>query len=155
MDFIQDNLLNLIIFFPLASAALLFLLPGDAKKTARWLAFILSLVPLALVLVMWFNYDRYDAGIQFESMATWFSAIGASYHVGIDGISLAMFLLTTILTPLAILASFEVDENPRIFMFLFLLMETAMLGLFAAMDLFLFFIFWEFGLVPAFFQESL
>jgi NADH-quinone oxidoreductase subunit M len=151
MDFIQDNLLNLIIFFPLAAAALLFVLPGDAKRTIRWMAFILSLVPLALVLLMWFNYDRYDAGIQFEAMASWFPAIGANYHVGIDGISLAMFLLTVILTPLSILASFEIEENPRIFMSLFLLMETAMLGLFAALDLFLFFIFWEFGLVPMYF----
>ncbi len=151
MDFIQDNLLNLVIFFPLLASFLIFLLPGDAKRTIRWLALILSLVPLALVLVMWFNYDRVDAGIQFETVAQWFPTIGAGYHVGIDGISLAMFLLTTILTPLSILASFQIDENPRMFMFLFLLMETAMLGLFSALDLLLFFVFWEFGLVPMYF----
>jgi NADH-quinone oxidoreductase subunit M len=151
MDFIQNNLLNLVIFFPLLSAAFIFLLPGDAKRTVRWLSLILSLVPLALVLMIWFNYDRVDAGIQFETIATWFPSIGANYHVGIDGISLAMLLLTTILTPLSILASFQIEENPRMFMFLFLIMETAMLGLFSALDLLLFFVFWEFGLVPMYF----
>ncbi len=151
MDFIQDNLLNLVIFFPLLAAGLVFLMPGDAKRTIRWLSFILSLVPLALVLVMWFSYDRYDAGLQFVAQANWFPTIGASYHVGIDGITLTLFLLTTILTPLSILASFNIEENPRIFMALFLLMETAMLGLFASLDLLLFFVFWEFGLVPMYF----
>jgi NADH-quinone oxidoreductase subunit M len=151
MDFIQDNLLNLVIFFPLLAAGVVFLIPSDAKQTIRWLAFILSMVPLALVLVMWFSYDRVDAGFQFVSIAEWFPTIGAGYHVGIDGITLPMFLLTTILTPLAILASFNVEENPRVFMSLFLLMETAMLGLFASLDLLLFFVFWEFGLVPMYF----
>lgn len=151
MDFIQDNLLNLVIFFPLLAAILIFMLPSDAKRTIRWLALILSLIPLALVMVLWFNYDRVDAGLQFETVAQWFPTIGAGYHVGIDGISLAMFLLTTILTPLSILASFQIEENPRMFMFLFLIMETAMLGLFSALDLLLFFVFWEFGLVPMYF----
>jgi NADH-quinone oxidoreductase subunit M len=151
MDFLQNNLLTIVIFFPLLASFFIFLLPSDAKKTVRWLAFILSLVPLALTLVLWFNYDRVDAGFQYEQFAVWFPAIGANFHIGLDGISLAMFLLTTILTPLAILASFNVDSNPRMFMALFLLMETAMLGLFSSLDLIIFFIFWEFGLVPMYF----
>lgn len=151
MDFIQDNLLSIVIFFPLAASFLIFLLPGDAKKTIRWMALILSLVPLALTLVLWFNYDRVDAGFQFEQFAPWFPMLGSNYHVALDGISLAMFLLTTILTPLAILASFNVEKAPKMFMALFLLMEAAMLGLFASLDLLIFFIFWEFGLVPMYF----
>ena len=151
MDVILDNLLILTIFFPLAASLVIFVLPDDAKDTARRLALLFSLVPLVLVLIMWFNYDRVDAGMQFETMLPWFPAIGSSFHIGIDGISLAMMLLTTLLTPLAILASFEIEENVRTYMFLFLLMETAMLGLFASLDLIIFFIFWEFGLVPMYF----
>lgn len=148
MDFIQNNLLTLTIFFPLMAAAVIFLLPSDAKRTIRWLALILSLVPLVMVLMMWFSYDRVDAGIQFETAASWFPTIGAGFHVGIDGISLAMFLLTAILTPLSILASFQIEDNPRMFMFLFLVMESAMLGLFSAMDLLLFFVFGNLGWCP-------
>jgi NADH-quinone oxidoreductase subunit M len=92
-----------------------------------------------------------DAGIQYETIVDWFPSIGSSFHIGIDGISLAMLLLTAILTPLAILASFEIEENVKIYMFLFLLMESAMMGLFASLDLIIFFIFWEFGLVPMYF----
>ncbi len=151
MDVILNNLLILTIFFPVASALVIFVLPDDAKNTVRRLALLFSLVPLVLVLVMWFNYNRVDAGMQYETMVNWFPSIGSSFHIGVDGISLSMLLLTTLLTPLAILASFEIEENVRTYMFLFLLMETAMLGLFVSLDLMIFFIFWEFGLVPMYF----
>jgi len=151
MDFLQDNLLNLVIFFPLLAALIVFLLPEDEKELIRRMALGLSLAPLGLVLIMWFTYDRYDAGIQFAVFAEWFPAIGSNYHMGIDGISLSMFLLTTLLTPLAILASFTIQEKVRMYMSLFLVMEMAMLGLFASLDLMIFFIFWEFGLVPMYF----
>ena len=151
MDFVQDNILNLVIFFPLLASFILLLLPGDAKGTVRRLALVLSLVPLLLVIYMWLTYDRFDAGVQFEFQHDWLPVLGSSYHVGIDGISLTMLLLTTILTPLAILASFGIEERVSIYMALFLLMETAMLGLFSSIDLIIFFIFWEFGLVPMYF----
>lgn len=151
MEILQDNILSLVIFFPVLASILILLLPGDSKATIRWLAFALSLVPLLLVIYMWLTYDRFDAGIQFELQYEWLPVLGSSYHVGIDGISLTMFLLTTLLTPLAILASFGIEERVNVFMFLFLLMETAMLGLFASLDLLIFFIFWEFGLVPMYF----
>ena len=155
MDVILNNLLILTVFFPLASALVIFVLPDDAKNTIKRLALLFSLVPLVLVLVMWFNYDRIDAGMQFQTMVNWFPSIGSSFHIGVDGISLAMLLLTTLLTPLAILASFEIEENVRTYMFLFLLMETAMMGLFVSLDLIIFFIFWEFGLVPMYFLIKL
>ncbi len=155
MNFIQDNLLTVTIFFPLLAGLIIFLLPEDEKTLIRRLSFALSLIPLALVMVMWFNYDRAAADLQFVVQKEWFPAIGSSYHMGIDGISLPMFLLTTILTPLSILASFGIKERVKMFMFLFLLMETAMLGLFASFDLIIFFIFWEFGLVPMYFLIKL
>jgi NADH-quinone oxidoreductase subunit M len=151
MDFLLDNILQITIFFPLVASLAILLLPDDARATIRRLAFVFSLVPLILTLIMWFNYDRVHAGIQYETIAPWFPSIGSSYHVGLDGISLAMFLLTTVLVPLSILASFDIADRTRMFMFLFLLMETAMLGLFASLDLIIFFIFWEFGLVPMYF----
>ncbi|MDX1415650.1 MAG: NADH-quinone oxidoreductase subunit M [Candidatus Promineifilaceae bacterium] len=151
MDFLQDNILNLVIFFPAVSALVIFLLPEDAKDTIRRLALVFSLVPLGLVVYMWLTYDRFDAGIQFEYIHEWFPALGSSYHVGVDGISLTMLLLTVILTPLAILASYGINERVRVYMALFLIMETASLGLFASLDLMIFFIFWEFGLVPMYF----
>ncbi len=151
MEFVQDNILNLVIFFPLLASLIVLLLPGDAKGTVRGLALVLSLVPLLLVIYMWVTYDRFDAGMQFEYQHEWFSVLGSSYHIGIDGISLTMLLLTTILTPLAILASFGIEERVNVYMSLFLLMEAAMLGLFSSLDLMIFFIFWEFGLVPMYF----
>jgi NADH-quinone oxidoreductase subunit M len=151
MDFLQDNLLTLVVFFPALAALVIFLLPDDEENLIRRLSFVLSLVPLALTLVMWFGYDRFDAGIQFETQAEWFSMIGASYHIGVDGISLPLILLTTILTPLSILASFNIDDRVKMYMVLFLALETGMIGLFAALDLLIFFVFWEIGLVPMYF----
>src|SRR5690606_4864755 len=90
-------------------------------------------------------------GYAFEYQTEWFPLLGSTYYVGLDGISLSMFLLTTLLTPLAILASFNIEDRARLFMILFLLMETAMLGLFGALDLLIFFVFWEFSLVPMYF----
>lgn len=151
----SDLFISLVVFFPALAALVVFIMPNDDKPLLRRLSLILSIIPLLLVLLMWFNYDRFDAGIQFEVQAEWFSAIGASYHMGIDGITLPMFLLTTILTPLAILASFNIEDNVKMYMVLFLIMETAMLGLFASLDLIVFFIFWEFGLVPMYFLIKL
>ncbi len=151
MDLLQEHILTITIFFPLLAAFALILLPEDSKNGIRRLALVLSLVPLILVLIMWLNYDRVAADMQFQEFAQWFPAIGANYAIGLDGISLPMFLLTTILTPLAILASFNIEDKVKMFMALFLVMETAMLGLFAAMDLLIFFIFWEFGLIPMYF----
>jgi len=155
MDAILNNLLLLTILFPVMAGLILFMMPDDAKQTIRRLALIFSLVPLALTLVMWFNYDRVDAGMQFETIFAWFPSIGSSFHIGVDGISLSMLLLTAILTPAAILVSFEIEDNVRTLMFLFLLMEASMLGLFASLDLIIFFIFWEFGLVPMYFLIKL
>ncbi len=154
MEFIQNNLLAFIVFFPALAALIILMMPNDAKNTIRRLSFLFSLVPLAGTLVLWFTYNaefRYGGGFAFEVQAEWFPALGASFHMGLDGISLVMFLLTTMLTPLSILASFNIKEKVKMYMFLFLIMEMAMLGLFASLDLLIFFIFWEFGLVPMYF----
>ncbi|MEN6409542.1 MAG: NADH-quinone oxidoreductase subunit M [Anaerolineaceae bacterium] len=147
----MSHLLTLILFIPTVAALLLLCVPRDRVKLIRWGAFIASLIPFGLSLVLWSQFNSTQPGFQFEEQAVWYQVINATYHVGIDGISLTMILLTTLLTPLAILASFSITERVRGFMVLFLLLETGMLGVFMALDLMLFFVFWEVGLVPMYF----
>jgi len=151
MDFIANNLLTLILFIPAMAAVLVALLPGEEKVLIRWVAFIASLFPLALSLFLWFVFDASQAGFQFEQNQAWYAAINSSFHIGVDGISLTMVLLTTILTPIAILASFSVEDRIKGYMALFLLLEMGMLGVFLSLDLLLFFVFWEIGLIPMYF----
>ncbi len=147
----MQHLLTLILFTPLVGAVILGFLP-DRPKVQRWAALVLSLIPLALTLVLWANFDFLRAGeFQFRVRLPWYDAIGAAYHVGVDGLSLVMVLLTTLLVPLAVLASFSIQDRVRAYMMLFLMLETGMLGVFLALDLLLFFVFWEVGLVPMFF----
>ncbi|HWQ83188.1 MAG TPA: NADH-quinone oxidoreductase subunit M [Anaerolineales bacterium] len=151
MAFLENYLLSFILFTPVAAAVLLLFVPRDNKNLIRWVAFIASFIPLILTLVTWFNFDSNLAGFQFEEKFVWYGALNSSYHLGIDGISLSMVLLTTLLTPLVILASFNIQDNVRTYMMLFFLLEFGMLGVFLTLDLLLFFVFWEFGLVPMYF----
>lgn len=152
MDFTLDAILVLTVFFPLIPATIVLLLPDDDVKLMRRLSFFLSLVPLVLVLILWFNFDRTNPGMQFDTgNITWFPAIGASFRMALDGISLSMFLLTAIIVPVSILASFEIEDKVKMYMVLMHVLQTAMFGLFGALDLIIFFIFWEFGLVPMYF----
>jgi NADH-quinone oxidoreductase subunit M len=152
MDFITDNLLTLILLLPTFGAILIVLLPGKETKLLRWTAFLVSLVPLGLSVFMWFEYQQLSPeGYQFVVNAPWYEAINSQFHLGVDGISVPMVLLTTLLTPLALLASFSIDKNVKAYMALFLLLETGMLGVFMSLDLLLFFLFWEIGLVPMYF----
>jgi NADH-quinone oxidoreductase subunit M len=151
MDLIYNNLLTLILFTPVLAAVVVLLLPGKQVNLIRWTAFVFSFIPLVLSLVLWFSFDANQPGFQFEQKVIWYSAINSSYHVGVDGISLTMVLLTTLLTPLAILASFSIQERVKSYMVLFFLLEMGMLGVFLMLDLLLFFVFWEFGLVPMYF----
>ncbi len=98
-----------------------------------------------------FRFDYAAVGYQFVINQAWYEAIHSSFHLGIDGISLPMVFLTTLLTPLAIVASFKINQNLKIYLALFLLLETGSLGVFLSLDLLLFFVFWEVGLVPMYF----
>jgi NADH-quinone oxidoreductase subunit M len=151
MAFLGEHLLSIILFSPIVGALFLLLVPSERKQTIRWLAFLISLVPLGFSLWMWFGYDAGMPGYQFVEQAVWYEAIESSYHVGVDGISVPMVLLTTLLTPLALLISFSIQENVRAYMMLFLMLEMGMLGVFLSLDLLLFFVFWEIGLVPMYF----
>ncbi len=148
----QGSILSLILFIPTITAVILLFYPSDQRTAIRWTALAGSLISLALAVYMWFNFqpgspDHY----QFLESRDWYNVIGSSYILGVDGISLTMVLLTTLLTPLALLASFSIQERVKAYMILFLLLETGMLGVFMAIDLLLFFVFWEVGLVPMYF----
>jgi len=151
MNFIDTHLLSLILFVPAIAAVIMLFLPKNENKLFRWFAFGASLIPFALSLYAWFNFKSAQPGFQFEESYVWYEAIGSSLHLGMDGLSLTMVLLTTLLTPLAILASFSIDDRVKGYMMLFLFLETGMLGVFMALDLLIFFVFWEVGLVPMYF----
>jgi NADH-quinone oxidoreductase subunit M len=151
MNFIDAHLLSLVLFIPAIAAVMILFLPDGEHNLIRWFAFGASLIPFVLSLVAWFRFNPNQAGFQFEESAVWYEAIGSSFHLGVDGLSLTMVLLTTLLTPLAILASFTITDRVKWYMMLFLFLETGMLGVFMALDLLIFFVFWEVGLVPMYF----
>jgi len=151
MEFISDHLLTLILFTPVISAVILMFIAGDQDKLIRWVALALSLIPITLTIYLWVNFNPDQPGFQFQEYYTWYSPINASFHVGVDGISLTMVLLTTLLTPLCILASFTIKDRVKTYMILFFLLQMGMLGVFLSLDLLIFFVFWEFGLVPMYF----
>jgi len=151
VEFFWQHLLSLILFIPLVGAGLVMLLPKEQDRLIKWVSLLISLIPLVLSVIVWINFQPNAPGFQFEERLEWFPLIGASYHVGIDGIGLVMVLLTTFLTPLALLISFSIHEEVRSYFALFLFLETGMLGVFVALDLLIFFLFWEIGLIPMFF----
>lgn len=150
----ENNLLFYILILPTIAAILIFVLPIKTDKAIRWFAFGSSLFPFLLSIILWFQFDNSSGGFQFESQIPWFSAIGSSFHFGVDGISMPMVLLTTLLTPLAILASYTIKDNVKAYMALFLFLETGVLGVFVSLDLLVFFLFWEIGLIPMYFLIS-
>ncbi|WKZ34623.1 MAG: NADH-quinone oxidoreductase subunit M [Anaerolineales bacterium] len=151
MEFLNTHLLSLILFVPVIAALIMLFLPGGETKLLRWFAFSASLIPFVLTLVAWTNFNPNAAGFQFVEKYVWYEAINSSFHLGVDGISLSMVLLTTLLTPLSILASFSITDRVKPYMMLFLFLETGMLGVFMSLDLLIFFVFWEIGLVPMYF----
>ncbi len=151
MDLLSNNLLSLILFSPAVAGLVMLFLPKDEVKLHRWFAFGGSLVTFILSLVVWFRFQPGQPGYQFVESHIWYETLGSSLHLGVDGLSLSMVLLTTLLTPLAILASFSVTDKVKAYMILFLFLETGMLGVFLSIDLLVFFVFWEVGLVPMYF----
>jgi NADH-quinone oxidoreductase subunit M len=148
----NSGILLLITFLPAAGGLLMLILPNARTSLLKWTALAISLIPLVLTVWLWFAFDRDSSALfQFQVMLPWFEAIHSSLHFGIDGISLVMILLTTTLTPLAILTAFNIKDHVKTFMILFLMLETGMLGVFVSLDLLLFFVFWEVGLVPMYF----
>ena len=151
MEFISTHLLSTILLFPAFVALIILLIPGDMVRTIRWTALLASLVPFGITIWVWRNFDLNAVGFQFVERYLWYPAVHSSLSLGVDGLSLTLVLLTTLLAPLAILASFSIKEKVKAYMMLFLFLESGLLGVFLSLDLLFFFIFWEVGLVPMYF----
>jgi NADH-quinone oxidoreductase subunit M len=147
-------ILSLVTFLPLAGALFCLVVSGPKEavdRNCRSAALVTSLVTFLISLILWVRFDPARAGFQFEEKAAWVPALGVGYHMGIDGISLFFVLLSTLLTPICILASWEsVKVRVKEYMVAFLVLETFMVGMFCALDLALFYIFFEGVLIPMF-----
>ena len=149
MNILGMPILSFLVFFPLVGAGLLALVPKSAEKSIKWLAFAISMIEFAASLPLYFSYQPSVPGMQFEEFRPWLTGIGSNWHLGLDGISLFLVLLTTALTAIAVLGSFEaITQRVRAFYMMLLALETGMLGTFVALDMVVFYIFWEAMLVP-------
>jgi len=137
---------------PLVGALFLMLMPAQQHGALRRGAFIFSLVPFALSLAVLAGFDAANPGFQFTEKAAWIPRFSVYYSVGIDGMSLFLVLLTTFLVPLVVLAGWgDIHRRVKEYMVFLMFLETGMLGAFVALDLFLFYVFWELMLVPMYF----
>ena len=146
--------LTLVTFFPLVGVVVLLFLDAGNKNAARWTALITSLITFGISLWVLVQFDASNPGLQMVVNLPWIQVAGwnISYHMAIDGLSILLVLLTTFLTPISILSTWSaIEERVKEFMLFFMLLEVGMVGVFLAMDLFLFYIFWEFTLVPMYF----
>ncbi|MCB9179703.1 MAG: NADH-quinone oxidoreductase subunit M, partial [Flavobacteriales bacterium] len=133
-------------FVPFIGGIAVMLMP---KAMARWGAFAISVATFALSLMLWTGFDRTNAGLQFEQRAKWIDTFGVHYHVGVDGLSVLLVLLTTFLMPMVILGSFTyIKKHIRAYMGLVLMLQAFMTGAFISLDIFLFYVFWELMLIP-------
>jgi NADH-quinone oxidoreductase subunit M len=148
MNFLDRNILTIVAFLPLAGAILLACIPRR-DRDIRYFALAVSLITLIASLHMPWHYVRGQNGFQFEQNSPWISHPNIHYHLGIDGISMWLVVLTTFLMPLCVLISWKsIDHQVKEFFVLMLILETAMIGVFMALDLFLFYFFWEATLIP-------
>src|SRR5581483_11089099 len=147
----MDHILSIVLFTPLAGLLVLLFIPAANARAIRLWANIVSLLGFVVSLPLVFHFDT-GKDFQFVEKANWIPSIGASYHIGIDGLGLLLVMLTTVVGFLAILCSWTaIQERLKEYYAFFLLLQTGMLGVFMALDFLLFFVFWETVLVPMYF----
>ncbi len=145
-------LLSLMIFIPLLGMIVVLLLPREQEELIKRATLAFTLIPLILAVYLFINYNTSTANTQYFVSVPWIDTFHINYHVGIDGLSVTLLLLTALLGPICVLASWRnIEKGLKAYMALFLLLETGMLGFFAALDLFLFFVFFELTLLPMYF----
>jgi NADH-quinone oxidoreductase subunit M len=145
-------LLTLLVALPTLGALAVLLVGRDRDALVRQIALVVSLITFAVSLVLWAAFDPASADFQFVERQTWLPEFGISYHVGVDGISLLLVVLTTFLTPISLLCSWEsIEHRVRDFSLFMLTLEAAMIGVFISLDLFLFYLFWDAMLIPMYF----
>ncbi|HAV24035.1 MAG: NADH dehydrogenase [Ignavibacteria bacterium GWA2_55_11] len=144
-----SSILSWTIFLPLAGVVVLAAMKNAQVRSVKIVGCTASVVTFAVSLFLWFGYDAAAGGFQFVERVAWISSLNISYHVGIDGLSLLLILLTTVLTPLALIGTWNsITNRVRDYTIMILVLEVAMVGVFAALDLFLFYVFWEAMLIP-------
>jgi NADH-quinone oxidoreductase subunit M len=147
-----NHLLSILIFLPVAGAAALLLLSADDHLWTRRVALAAAIGELGVSLKLLWWFDRTTPGYQLEELHNWIGYPVIRYHLGLDGISLFLILLTTVLTPIAILSSWKsISERVKGFFVCLLVLEAGVIGVFVSLDLFLFFLFWEVMLIPMYF----
>ncbi|MBZ9986016.1 NADH-quinone oxidoreductase subunit M [Mesorhizobium sp. BH1-1-5] len=146
-------ILSLVTFLPLVGVLLILFISDDsenARRNIRAIAFITTAFTFVISLFIWTGFDNSQAGFQFVEKHAWLDS-GISYHMGVDGISMLFVILTTFLMPFCILASWEaIEKRVKAYMIAFLILETLMIGVFCALDIVLFYVFFEAGLIPMF-----
>jgi len=145
------DILSLIVFSPLVAMVALLLIPADRKDTLRTACVAGTIVPLLLASKLWMDFDTEAVGYQFVTQFDWIKSMGVQYYMGIDGLSVPLVWLTTLLMFLAPFAAWNIEKGVKGFMLLVLLLEAGILGVFCSLDLFLFYVFWEVMLLPMYF----
>ncbi|PJF45199.1 MAG: Fe-S-binding domain-containing protein [Phototrophicales bacterium] len=150
------TLTTLVLFAPLVGFLYIIFAGRMPEDRVKWVALITSLATFGLSVLMLVAFDSKDPGLQMEQKFDWIPGVNITFHIAVDGISIWLVMLTTFIVPIAILASFSmVHERLRLYYAFMLLLETAMIGVFVAQDMFLFYIFWEVTLVPMYFMVGI
>jgi len=155
MEFINNNILSIVTFFPLLAAVVIVLVPKEQSKLLFKLGILFSTLEFLFSLHLYYHFKN-TGTFEFMEVASWIPLWNVQYFMGIDGVSLLLIVLTTLLTPIVLLASVRsVSERVKEFLVCVLVLETGMIGAFCALDLFLFFVFWEIMLIPMYFLIGL
>src|SRR6476660_7837851 len=147
----MEHMLSLMIFIPLVGAAIILCLPSQSHGAIRWTAVGATVPPLLLWVRRLAGFAPQAPGYQFVERVGWIPAFRIEYFIGVDGLSITMILLTTLLCFLCMIASFGIEKGVKGYFALLLLLDTGMMGVFSALDFFLFFVFWEMMLLPMYF----
>ncbi|HEV2646310.1 MAG TPA: NADH-quinone oxidoreductase subunit M [Acidobacteriaceae bacterium] len=147
----MTSALTILTTLPIAGALTTITLGSRNKTTPRWIALAFSLATLALTLILWHTFDPTSTAMQFQQRHLWIAPLNIEYRTGIDGLSLLMLLLSAIVTPIAIVASWHISDRTNLYFALILLLQSCLFGTFTTLNFIPFFLFWELSLIPAFF----
>jgi NADH-quinone oxidoreductase subunit M len=148
-------MLTILTVLPVIGALVVLALPGRNANLVRWSALAFSILSLGLTLVLWSHFDSSSGALQFQQRHLWIAPLGVEYHVGIDGLGLLMLLLSSIVVPIGILASWHIADRVPLYFSSVLFLQACLFGTFTALNFFHFFLFWELSLIPAFFLIKL
>src|SRR3989339_1351910 len=144
-------LLSSAVFLPILGILILFFIPKNKTALIRTTSGIVTFITLIVSLIIFANFNINDPGLQLQERLIWIPHVNINYHLGVDGLSYSMVFLTALLCFLACIASNSIKERIKEYYIFFLLLEAGMMGTFLALDLFLFYVFWEITLVPMYF----